>query len=281
MKNKFNLGIVRLASLLIVGATLSACGGGGSDGTTPVGQGQAPVAGGSPPPAAPESTLPAAPTAPAAPPASPAPPASSPPSPVAPVLPVSPKPPATAPATANRAPTITGQAPTAVVAGQFYSFVPAAADADGDALTFSISSKPVWAKFDPRTGRISGVPLNTQAGSYEEIEVSVTDGKATSKLPQFAIVVTAPAPTIRTVTLSWNPPTENEDGTALTNLRGYRILYGQKSGTYDSSVQLDNPGLARYVLENLSPGRYFFALVAVNSAGTESAQSSEVSVDLT
>ena len=80
------------------------------------------------------------------------------------------------------------------------------------------------------------------------------------------------------ITLNWIPPTENTDGTPLTNLAGYDIHYGTQSGDYTQSINLDNPGLATYVVDNLTPGTYYFSVSAVNSAGTESPVSSEVAL---
>jgi hypothetical protein len=78
-------------------------------------------------------------------------------------------------------------------------------------------------------------------------------------------------------TLSWMPPTQNADGSALTDLSGYKIYYGNESGYYPMSIQIDNPGIARYVVENLTPNTYFFVLTAINSSGTESEFSNEAS----
>jgi len=80
------------------------------------------------------------------------------------------------------------------------------------------------------------------------------------------------------ITLNWTPPTENTDGTPLTNLAGYDIHYGPASGDYTQSISITNPGLATYVVDNLTPGTYYFSVAAVNSAGTESPLSSEVSL---
>ncbi|MGB5739561.1 MAG: putative Ig domain-containing protein [Woeseia sp.] len=52
----------------------------------------------------------------------------------------------------NTPPTITGTPAVEARVGQAYSFRPAAADADGDALSFSISNRPSWALFDTATG---------------------------------------------------------------------------------------------------------------------------------
>ena len=82
---------------------------------------------------------------------------------------------------------------------------------------------------------------------------------------------------IANVTINWTPPTENTDGTSLTNLSGYNIHYGTASHNYTQTISVTNPGLASYVVENLTAGTYYFAVAAVNSAGTESPLSSEVS----
>ncbi len=74
------------------------------------------------------------------------------------------------------------------------------------------------------------------------------------------------------------PPTENTDGTPLTNLSGYDIHYGTSSGNYTQTINVSNPGIATYVVDNLTPGTtYYFTVAAVNAAGTESPLSTEVS----
>ncbi len=78
------------------------------------------------------------------------------------------------------------------------------------------------------------------------------------------------------VTINWQPPTENEDGSSLTNLAGYNIHYGTSSGNYTQKISVSNPGVATYVVDNLTPGKYYFAVAAVNASGTESPLSSEV-----
>ncbi len=90
---------------------------------------------------------------------------------------------------ANHPPTISGTPSTAVTAGSAYAFTPTARDVDGDALRFGISSQPAWAKFNRTTGRLSGTPTTAQVGSYEEILISVSDGRKRVWLPQFSVAV--------------------------------------------------------------------------------------------
>ncbi len=93
---------------------------------------------------------------------------------------------------------------------------------------------------------------------------------------QAATASNLPAGGAGAVTINWTPPTENTDGTPLTDLAGYDIHYGTASGAYTQSVSVSNAGLATYVVDNLTPGTYYFSVSAVNTSGTESPLSSEV-----
>jgi hypothetical protein len=168
----------------------------------------------------------------------------------------------------NQPPVISGTPPTAVTAGTAYAFQPTATDADGDALTFSITNMPAWATFDTATGRLQGAPAASQVGTYANIVITASDGTATASLPAFTIAVLAVS--TGSATLSWTPPTTNTDGSPLTDLAAYRVHWGTSLGSYTSSVSLDNPGLASFVVEGLAPGTYYFVVTALNSAGTES-----------
>jgi hypothetical protein len=173
----------------------------------------------------------------------------------------------------NSAPQIAGNPGAEVRVGNLYRFVPSATDADGDALTFSIASKPDWAVFDTASGRLSGTPQPGDAGSYEEITIRVSDARSTRALPQFSINVAEQSN--GSVTLAWQPPTENTDGSPLMNLNGYRIHYGTEPGNYANTISVHNAGVTRYVIENLAPGTYFFAITAISGVGAESDPSRE------
>lgn len=73
--------------------------------------------------------------------------------------------------------------------------------------------------------------------------------------------------------LSWTPPTQNTDGTALTNLAGYRIHYGTSPTALISTIQIANAGVSAYTVSGLAPGTYYFAVRAYSSAGSESVHS--------
>src|SRR3977135_1995896 len=60
-----------------------------------------------------------------------------------------------------------------------------------------------------------------------------------------------------TATLSWQAPTTNTDGAALTDLAGYRIYYGIDEGGLSESVQLTSIGLQTYVIDDLGSGTWY------------------------
>ena len=174
----------------------------------------------------------------------------------------------------NSAPSISGTAAPEVTAGSDYSFTPTANDADGDTLTFSISGLPRWASFNESTGELSGTPQPGDVGTYSNIVITVTDGSASASLAPFSVVVNAIANS--SVTLSWTAPTENEDGSTLTDLDGYKIYWGTTPGSYPESVTIDNESITTYVVENIAPGTYEFVATSFNQSGVESRYSSPV-----
>lgn len=175
------------------------------------------------------------------------------------------------PGSSNHAPTISGNAPGAVNASTAYNFLPTAADADGDTLAFSIDNKPDWATFNTSTGRLSGTPAAADVGTYSNIAISVSDGHDSTALSPFAVAVNAISN--GRATLSWTAPTENTDGSTLSNLSGYRIRYGTSANALTSTIVIENASVTTYVVEDLAPATWYFAVTAVNSTGAESTYS--------
>jgi putative Ig domain-containing protein len=183
-----------------------------------------------------------------------------------------------APTSANTAPTISGAPPTTATAGTLYTFTPTASDTDGDAISFSIQNKPVWATFSIATGSVSGTPNTTDVGTDSNIVISVSDGYTTASLAPFAITVSQPATsTSGTATLSWTAPTTNTDGSALTDLAGYHIYYGTSPSTMTTVIDVANPGAVSYSVSSLSSATWYFAVNAYTTSGLESTLSTTVS----
>lgn len=172
----------------------------------------------------------------------------------------------------NKSPTISGTPDGTVLESSFYDFVPDANDPDGDSLTFTVTNKPAWADFDPTTGALYGAPTEADVGRYDSIGIAVSDGKTSASMPAFTIDVTSIA--LGSVTLAWQPPTENTDGTQLTDLAGYRIYYGVDPQNLSDVIELANSSVTSYVVDNLTPDTWYFAASAYNTSGVESHLSS-------
>ena len=80
-----------------------------------------------------------------------------------------------------------------------------------------------------------------------------------------------------TVTLAWDAPTTNVDGSPLTDLGGYKVYYGTTSGVYATVLAVGSVTTA--TVTNLQPGMtYFFAVTCYDIYGNESAFSQELTV---
>jgi hypothetical protein len=78
-------------------------------------------------------------------------------------------------------------------------------------------------------------------------------------------------------TIKWEAPTQNTDGTTFDTLAGFRIVYGTSATVLSSTVTVSNPGVSSYVVTNLAPGTWYFAVRAYSTAGYESADSNVAS----
>ena len=80
-----------------------------------------------------------------------------------------------------------------------------------------------------------------------------------------------PVPTAaRAVTLSWSAPLLNSDGSVLRDLAGFKIYYGQNANVMANAISITNASVSTFIVENLTPGTWYFGITAVNSQGFES-----------
>lgn len=79
--------------------------------------------------------------------------------------------------------------------------------------------------------------------------------------------------------LRWTPPTENTDGSPLTDLAGYEIYYGcTEPGSYSVAVNVADPAATAHSLSSLpNTGTCYFAAAAYNVEDVKSELSNEVS----
>lgn len=102
----------------------------------------------------------------------------------------------------NDNPTISGTPVTTITEDTAYSFIPNGNDIDAnDTLTYSIANKPSWATFNTTTGALTGTPTNSDVGTTNAIEISLTDGNSPAvSLSPFNLEVTNvnDTPTVKT-----------------------------------------------------------------------------------
>lgn len=78
--------------------------------------------------------------------------------------------------------------------------------------------------------------------------------------------------------LSWTPPTQNTDGTPLTDLSGFRAHWGASPSALTQTQSVPGGAAATsYTVNNLNAGTWYFGVKAYASTGVESALSNVVS----
>ena len=159
-----------------------------------------------------------------------------------------------------------------ITAGNNYSFQPVLA-AGGGTITFKVTGQPKWAQFDSDTGTIDGIPSMSDVGTSAPISITASNGTTASTIGPFTIAVIAPAPVTGSAQLGWAAPTQNTDGTPLTNLAGYHIYYGTSASALSQTIDVASPSTTSYEISNLSAGTYYFSVVAYNTDGVDSSDS--------
>jgi Fibronectin type III domain len=172
---------------------------------------------------------------------------------------------------------ITGTPASTATVGQPYVFTPALAQGGG-VVTFEILGQPAWATFNSTTGVLTGTPAAANVGSSGGITITGTNGSSSSSIGPFVIRVNASASSATgSASLSWTAPTENTNGTPITGLAGYYIYYGTSANALTMTVTVSDATATSYVVGGLTPGTYYFAVVAYNAEGMDSGESNMAS----
>jgi Putative Ig domain len=167
-----------------------------------------------------------------------------------------------------------------VAVGSQYTFQPSVSTSSGT-VTFSVTGAPTWASFNSSTGELSGTPTANNVGTTPSITITASDGGATATVGPFSIqVTTSSASASGSATLSWTPPTENTNGTPITDLAGYEIHYGTSADSLTQTIQVVGAATTEYEISNLAEGTYYFTVTAYNSQGIQSAPSSMASTTI-
>jgi hypothetical protein len=82
-------------------------------------------------------------------------------------------------------------------------------------------------------------------------------------------------------TVRWTKPTKNSDGSSLTDLAGYKVIYGKSATTLSQSKSITDVNATSTVISALQTGAWYFAVRAVNSKQAESDNSNVVQKTIT
>lgn len=81
-----------------------------------------------------------------------------------------------------------------------------------------------------------------------------------------------PPPASGTALTSWVAPTQYTDGSALTNLAGFKVYHGTSAAAL-TDVRQVAAGVLSFSFTGLPSGTHYFAVTAVTATGAESALS--------
>lgn len=82
------------------------------------------------------------------------------------------------------------------------------------------------------------------------------------------------------VSVSWQTVNQNTDNEIITDVAGYIVRWGQRSGSYENAKFVVGGQVSSAVLEGLTEGQYYFVVTAVTESGVGSAPSQEMGIDV-
>jgi len=130
---------------------------------------------------------------------------------------------------------------------------------NSDRASCVASGHEAWTGPKPSSGSLE-LPAITLSGTY-------------------SLTLSCATPADRNATVSWVNPTQNTDGSALTDLAGVRVYFGQ--GPTLTQFRFVPTPTTQTVFEQLADGTWRFSATAINSRDVESTRSNEVSKVIT
>jgi hypothetical protein len=121
--------------------------------------------------------------------------------------------------------------------------------------------------------RVITVRYRADAPGTLRVNYTQTAGSGSINMQAVALSEAAKASPAGSAVLSWAAPNANVDGSALTDLAGYKVYWGTAPGTYSQSTQRLSAASRTHTVTGLAKGTWYFVVTAVNSAGAESSYS--------
>lgn len=146
--------------------------------------------------------------------------------------------------------------------------------AHGQTLTFSVDTTISGANVIPRLtwATTPAATSCTASGDAAWTGTKTTSGTQTlaAVAPPRSYTLTCAFPGDTTATVHWVAPTTNTDGSALTDLAGFRVIYGNSPTNFSQSRAVPGASVLTSAFNSLTPGTWYFKVRAVNTSGVES-----------
>lgn len=160
----------------------------------------------------------------------------------------------------SNTPTISGSPPDSVLARTEFTFTPNVDHIGSESLVFTVQNLPTWAVFVPSNGRISGIPGDSDIGTYPNIKVSVSNGFISNELNSFGVsVLSNPWFSISNLPENylWSSSASALDSTAIYISGGYYNFESNPITAYRPSLFLYSPATDSWdlSLQNMSTPR--------------------------
>ncbi|MGE4182659.1 MAG: putative Ig domain-containing protein, partial [Limisphaerales bacterium] len=170
------------------------------------------------------------------------------------------------------------QAPTAnqILAGQPFSLPIAAADPDGDAITYSLGQRPAGMTFDAEFGVVTWTPVGAQAGRYD-LPVTVSDGReSVTQLLTLVVNTLARPPSVRIDVTPGFPVVPGANVTLQVTASSIAPVSSVALSVNGAARTLDSFG--RFVFLPPAPGIYSIVATTVDADGFTATLTSEILV---
>ena len=135
----------------------------------------------------------------------------------------------------NRPPVLTTIGNKAASEGSLLQFAITASDPDGGTRTYSASSLPPGATFDPASGTFTWTPAYNQAGNYPNVQFQVSDGNSIDSETITITVANVPTPSKTSLSVTKKPRSLRASGKVTPSQPGRQVivrLFRKRAGKF-------------------------------------------------